>query len=390
MLRHSMMARPSRFLAFCAAGLGLAGATDAPAGEPRLLAPDRRFDVIPPPPWPGGQAEALGFAGRGLGDWRIDLAGVPVDGRRLVGLAAQSGPDPLEVVVREDFGRPVDLEDFLFFLDDLLREGEAGLRGEVVWLTPGRARRAGIFLHPDDVFAGKPRRYGTAGSIAIDPPRPQLDLEPARDGDPPGSAWAMRYPNPSQEAESLAALAARRNSTAFAQRVASLIGQLREQGAEVYLNSTVRSPERGYLMWGAFVLSRASDEKDLLAQVARLQRAREQWGLSVAIRWLHPEGWEATREAARSMAETYEVVFATEEGARASDHYTGNAVDLVALALPRRLRLRAPGGETRLFDLSDPSAARDLSLSPELIDWLEAHFDLKKMRADYPHWSDAR
>ena len=30
-----------------------------------------------------------------------------------------------------------------------------------------------------------------------------------------------------------------------------------EAGAEVYLNSTLRSRERGYLMWGAFALSRA-------------------------------------------------------------------------------------------------------------------------------------
>ena len=200
----------------------------------------------------------------------------------------------------------------------------------------------------------------------------------------------MRYPNPSGETESLAALAAVRAESSFAGRIRSLMSQLRDQGAEVYLNSAVRSRERGYLMWGAFVLSRASDEDEVRARVKDLHRAREEWRLSVSIEWLHPEGWQATREAARAMAETYEVVYATEAGARASDHYTGRAVDLVALALPRRLELRAPNGKTRRFDLFHPQAARDLSLSPEIIEWIEANFSLKKLRSDYPHWSDAQ
>jgi hypothetical protein len=353
-----------------------------------VLVPDRHFDVIPPPPWPGGQGEALGFAGAALADWSIQLAGVPIDGSRLLALARAPGAEPLEVALREDLGRPVDLEDFLFFLDDVLRDGARGLRGQLVWVTPGRARRAGILLHPDDVFEGKPRLYGSADPISIDPPRPQRNMDPARDGDPPGSPWAMRYPNPAEEAEALKALSALRADDSFAERIRSLIGQLRAQGAEVYLNSTVRSRERGYLMWGAFLLSRATSEADLKARVDRLRVARTQWGLAVPIRWMHPAGWQATREGARAMAETYEVVFASEAGARASDHYTGRAADLVALALPRRLELRSPQGVVRHFDLSAHAASRDLSLSPELIDWLEANWGIRKLRSDYPHWSD--
>ncbi|HIL02800.1 MAG TPA: hypothetical protein EYG06_11980 [Myxococcales bacterium] len=353
----------------------------------RILLPDRNFDVIPPPPWGEGLAEPLAFAGRALADGSIQFAGVPIDGPRLIALAGGRGPEPIEVRVRENFGRPVDLEDFILFLDDVLRDGA---RSQPVWITPGRGRRAGILLHPDDIFEGKPRLYGAHGPIDIDPPQPQVNLPPARDGDPPGSAWAMRYRNPSGESESLAALAAVRAESSFAARIRSLMSQLRNQGAEVYLNSTVRSRERGYLMWGAFVLSRASDEDEVRARAKDLHRAREEWGLSVSIEWLHPEGWQATREAARAMAETYEVVYATQAGARASDHYTGRAVDLVALALPRRLDLRAPNGKSRRFDLSPPQAARDLSLSPGIIEWIEVNFALKKLRSDYPHWSDAQ
>ena len=369
-------------------GLGWASVS---AAEPaRSLEPDRRFDVIPLPPWPGGPGEALAFAGEALGEWEIHLAGVTVSGPRLVALAAQTGPEPMEVKVREDLGRPVDLEDFIFFLDDVLRLGASGRRGEVVWVTPGRARSSGILLHPDDVFGGPPRVYGSRGPLSIDAPRPQLNLSPASDGDPPGPRWAARYRNPSQEAEQLAALEAYPGGESFAGRVRSLIAQLREQGAEVYLNSTVRSRERGYLMWGAFLLGRASGEADLRARVRQLEEARSEWGLSVPIRWLAWGDWERTRDASREMAETYEVVFATREGARASDHYAGRAVDLVALALPRRLILRAPDGELARFDLSGINEARDLSLSPELIGWLEVNFGLHKLRADYPHWSNAR
>ena len=42
------------------------------------------------------------------------------------------------------------------------------------------------------------------------------------------------------------------------------------------------------------------------------------------------------------------------------------------------------------LDLSDAEQPRDLSLTPELIDWVEEHFGLEKLEADYPHWNDAR
>ena len=67
----------------------------------------------------------------------------------------------------------------------------------------------------------------------------------------------MRYRNPEGEEALLEALRGKRSSGDFADRIAGLISQLRAAGAEVYLNSTVRSRERGYLMWGAYVLSRS-------------------------------------------------------------------------------------------------------------------------------------
>jgi hypothetical protein len=358
---------------------------------PRTLAANRSWDVLRPSREPSGQRAVLEQAARELGDWQIHLAGVEIDGARLLAICRETRGEPILRAVREALLRPVDLDDFLLFLDDVLLAGRAGRRGELVWITPGRARKAGILLHPDDVFrSDMPRRYGDRPTLAIDQPRPQRDLPQARDGDLLGPNWTTRYRNPAGEQALLAALRMDRSTGDFADRIAELIAQLRAVGAEVYLNSTVRSRERGYLMWGGYVLSRTDTPEGQQEIVGKLERANVGWGLGVPIRWAHPDGWRATRDAARAMSDTYEVVYATEQGARSSNHYDGTAVDLVALGLPRRLALRAPCGETRSFDLSHPEQPRDLSLTPELIDWVERHFGLEKLEADYPHWNDTR
>jgi hypothetical protein len=378
-------------IAVCGIALALCSMASARADDaPRSVETDRRWDVLPSPHGAGGPRASLEVAGRELGDWPLHLAGVTLVAEDLIALSQTPADEPLLRALRERLRRPVDLDDLLLFLDDVLRDGRRGLRGERVWVTPGRARRSGILIHPDEVFGGAARRYGSHGPLAIDMPKPQIDLPAAHDGDPPGAGWTMRYLNPQGEDPMLAALSRRRGSSAFETRVRDLMLQLRRQGAEVYLNSSVRSPERGYLMWGAFLLSRSEDERSLLATRSLLDRANADWGLDVPIRWWHPAGWRATREAAREMADSYDVVYATEAGARSSRHYTGHAVDLVAVGLPRRLELVAPDAAHGRFELSAPEQTRDLSLTPELIEWIEAHFDLHKLRSDYPHWDDAR
>ena len=96
-------------------------------------------------------------------------------------------------------------------------------------------------------------------------------------------------------------------------------------------------------MWGAFILSQTDSEESLLKTIAKLERANSEWTLFVPIHWRHPEGAGMTREAARAMADTYQVVFATESGARFSDHYTGRAVDLVGGRLAQASRATRSG-----------------------------------------------
>ena len=351
---------------------------------------NRVWDVLPAPSEPKQYREIMEIAGTKLGTWRLDVFGANIDGPRLIELARTAPDEPFVRVVREALQRPVDVEDFLLFLDDVLLAGQAGLRDEQVWVTNHRARQAGILLHPDDIFFGKPRRYGVATKrIAIDRPSRPQQYPPAKDGEILGPRWTARYRNPRGESGRLEALGAIAPSPTFAQRTRQLLEQLRAQGVSgARLTSTVRSRERGYLMWGAFMLSRTSSAAEVRRATALLVKLNREWGLDIPIRWRHPRGWRATIEAARQMADTYNVVYATRTGARQSFHYDGLAFDMVAYNLPRKLTLEAPDGTKRSFDLSDPEESRDLSLTPQLIDWIEEHFELEKLRSDYPHWND--
>jgi hypothetical protein len=370
-----------------------AGANDksasAPPAEPRVLELDRVWDVLPAPRKKVSVRATLKAAAAALGDKQVELAGVLVDGPMLARIAERARKEPLTRVAREEMRRPVDVRDLCYFLDDVLK-AKAHDTGPVV-LTPGRARRIGVFLHPDDVFRRRARRYGQRYKLVpIDPVGDPVAYEPPPDGSVLGPAWYARYPNPEEEPDMIAALKQARPQSDFDARVQSLILQLRAQGAEVFVESTLRHRERGYLMWGAFWLSRADDQAQLDERRATLDQLNGKWGLNVPIAWQHQAGWETTKDQARQMAEAYDVVFATRHGAQKSNHYEGRAIDLVALGLPRKLTLNAPNGRKRTFDLSRPNEARDLSLSPALVSWIEKNFGFKKLKGDYPHWDDAK
>jgi hypothetical protein len=359
---------------------------------PTTISMNRRFDVLPAPTGPVGQRNALRVAGQMMGDWTIELGGVAIDGRRLQTLADTPVPEPLERAIREELKRPVDMPDFFYFLDDLCDASKNGLFGKEVFITPSRARNTGIFLHPDDIFGRSARVYGEgrASELPVDKPEEPVDLEPASDGDMLGPNWSARFPIETVESDALEHIERERPGTTFDNRVQSLISQLRAHGAEVSLESTVRPRERGYLMWGAFHLSKAKNKRQVRQRLRELEKVNKAWGLNVQILWSHPDGWEATREAARLMADAYDVVYATKGGAKKSKHYGGVAVDVVAYGMPRQVKLDAPDGTSRIFDLSNPSQPRDLSLTPEMIGWIETHFGFKKLKRDHPHWDDGQ
>jgi hypothetical protein len=359
----------------------------AVAGQPTTIQTNRKLEVIKPRK---GLRSLYRQAGKLLGDWTIVVSGMEIDGPRLVELSKKSPQEPFVRVVREDFRFPVDVDDFVYFLDDVLRDGKQGLRGKVVWVLPGRGRAAGLLVHPDDVFRkNRPRVYGEPErKLAIDKPVPQPELPPAADGDPLGPNWATRYKNPVGDQAKLEALEKINPSGTLAERMVLLLKQLRDQGCETGLYTTVRNRQRGYLMYGAFTLSRLKTQRGVRRAVRKLKRLNKAWSLNVDILWAHPKGWRATIEAARKMADAYPVTYATAYGARKSKHYDGEAVDFAAYGLPRKLTLKAPDGEEKVFDLSAPYHNRDINLTPELIKWVEKKFQLEKLKFDYPHWND--
>jgi hypothetical protein len=363
----------------------------ANAGEITSIPTNRKLDVIKVKRGPKPYRRMYAQAGRRLGPWKIQIAGVEIDGPGLIALAEKSPEEPFLRVLREGLKRPFDKDDFLFFLDDVLLAGRKGLRSKPIWVPSGRARNVGILIHPDDVFKkDKPRLYGQdLRPLAIDKPRPQTDLPAAEDGAVLGPNWTTRYKNPIGEEAKLKALAQQAPSKTFAPRIELLIKQLREQGCQVVLWTTTRNRHRGYLMWGAYMMSRKRNKQDVIRAVRLLEQLNQDWQLDVPIRWYHPGGWRMTVDQARKMADTYDVTYASRRGAQKSRHYDGEAVDLSALGLPRSLSLKAPNGVEKVFDLSDPEQTRDLCLTPELIDWLEENFDLDKLRKDYAHWNDA-
>jgi hypothetical protein len=357
------------------------------SAPPAAIQTNRELEVIKPC---RGLRCLYRQAGKLLGDWTIVVSGMEIDGPRLVELSKKSPKEPFVRVVREDFRFPVDVDDFVYFLDDVLRDGRKGLRGKVVWVLPGRGRAAGLLVHPDDVFRkNRPRVYGEPErKLAIDRPVPQPELPPAKDGDPLGPNWVTRYKNPVGDRAKLEALEKINPSGTLAARVTLLLKQLRDQGCETGLYTTVRNRQRGYLMYGAYTLSRLKTQRGVRRAVRKLKRLNKAWNLNVDILWAHPRGWRATIEAARKMADAYPVTYATAYGARKSKHYDGEAVDIAAYGLPRKLTLKAPDGEEKVFDLSAPRHNRDINLTPELIKWIEKKFQLEKLKFDYPHWND--
>lgn len=335
--------------------------------------------------------QVLTEAGTKLGARRFYFAGNWVNGERLVKIAALRQNEPLLRTIREELRQPVDLHDFCLFLDDLLLAYTKKQIAVVPYLPPGRARSAGILLHPDDVYGKKPRRYGIRKDILyINQPKRQANLTPAENGDPLGPRWTVRFRNPATQEARMEALRKQAPDATFVPRLEHLLQQFKRQGATVIVTSTVRSRKRGYLMWGSFALGRCTRKPEADRLVKRLQKLNTKRNLNIPIQWEHPDGWRATVAAARDMAESYDVVYATERGAFYSNHYDGTAVDMVIRALPRVVRLESPSGTIRIFHLDDPSQPRDVSLTPEIVDWIEKHYKLDKLRSDYPHWDNRR
>jgi len=357
------------------------------AGAPEPMIVNATWDNVPEPVQ-GDSRSILRVLGQQLGEGAVEISGVRISAKMLLELSQTPIEASLVQALRQKVRRPIKVDGLLYFVDDVLRLSEQRRKRDIV-LTSSRARRLGILVHPEEVFEEKIRMYPHEElEVHIDRPGLPRSYKPAKDGQMLGPEWTARFPNPRGENAKFEKLGQALPGNDFHLRVTALLKQFREQGAEVFVDSTVRAQERGYLIWGSYLLSQAESEDDYKKTLDDLQTARTEWKLGVSIQWVHPLGWEAGVEAARAMAEAYGVTYATREGAEASNHYDGLAVDITVVGLPASLTLKAPDGEKCVFDLSHPEHPRDLSLSPGVITWIEEKYQVVKLKLDYPHWDD--
>ena len=110
------------------------------------------------------------------------------------------------------------------------------------------------------------------------------------------------------------------------------------------------------------------------------------WGLDIPITWRHPQGFTATVEAARAMADAYGVDYATPRGPAVEPLRGARCRSGGGRSSPASSP-SAPDGARREFDLSAPEASETCPSAPSSFRWIETHFEVRKLRRDYPHWS---
>ena len=378
--------------------------TGVQAGRLSPLPANRSLDVLKGKVGGNRNRRLFWQAGRKLGDWTIHIADVRLDGPFLQMLAKKDRQDPFSRIVREATGLPLDVDDFVYFLDDVLRAKRKGLRAKSVWLNPVKARKTGVLLDTGDVFEPIHKRLYGRFSFEVYTARnhvdqasqplseePQVEDSQAEDSQaedsqaedsqaedsqaedsqaedsqaedsqaensqaensqaedsqadslsvvPPieslsrkerllGPHWTQYYTDPTSEEKMLEALQKAQRSPDFVDRIRMLLKQLREQGAVVGVHSTVRDNRRGYLMWGAYLLSRSHTKDSVKRAARRLRVLNRKWDLNIPIRWYHPAGWRETNRLARQMVNEFDVAFATPHGAHRSKHYNGEAIRL--------------------------------------------------------------
>ena len=279
----------------------------------------------------------------------------------------------------------------MYFLDDVLKAGDQGLRGRPVVVSPSEARDAGIALSPEEALLHKsPRRYGTQRARLVHEPSPPENLTQPETEDGPalvGTSASETQPTrpPSWQSWARRTLILRSACRCFDQLAIQHDANDKSLDVPVDLSSTV--PGRGYLMFGAYSLSQAKRRLswNQIVYTSSPDVEAERWQTAaLSPRPLlrtkdlstspgAPAGWtEATRDAAESMRATFGVAKATKNGALHSNHIRGFAADITANALPR-FRPEYPDGAKVTFDLSGDDESRDLSLTPKVITWINQH-----------------
>jgi hypothetical protein len=177
-----------------------------------------------------------------------------------------------------------------------------------------------------------------------------------------GLVWVDRFPT-STSTDTLA--------DGFRQKCNAFLAALKDAGAGVTINATLRPPERAFLMhWSFAINAHEVDPEDVPQQAG------------VEIDWVHrkPDGapdLAASRAAAAAMVEGYDIVHAP---SLKSLHIFGKAIDM-SIGWDGDLKIKQKNGAAKTIG-SLPRSGLNHTL------WaVGATYGVLKLPTDPPHWS---
>ena len=180
--------------------------------------------------------------------------------------------------------------------------------------------------------------------------------------EPSGPAWVERFPT-SKSTDTLV--------DGFRQKCEAFLAALKDAGATVAINATLRPPERAYLMFWSFAINAGQVEPEDVQPHA-----------GVEIEWVHrkPNGspdLAASRAGAAAMVHGYDIAF---KPSLTSLHIFGKAIDM-SIAWDGALKIKQKNGTTKTIG-SQPSSGLNHDL------WaVGATYGVIKLPSDPPHWS---
>jgi len=158
----------------------------------------------------------------------------------------------------------------------------------------------------------------------------------------------------------------------FRGNVNRFLAALSTAGATVSIATTLRPPERAYLMHYSFRIAREALDPATVPAMA-----------GVDIQWVHPGANGATdlaasRNAAEQMVQAYGIVF---RPALSSRHTEGNAIDM-DISWQGNLTIANAGGTQINITTSPRTGAGNAALQG-----VGASYGVRKLASDPPHWS---
>jgi len=180
--------------------------------------------------------------------------------------------------------------------------------------------------------------------------------------EPSGVAWVERFPT-SRSTDTLV--------DGFRQKCDAFLAALKDAGAVVDINATLRPPERAYLMHWSFVINTGEVEPEDVPRHA-----------GVDIDWVHRKAngspdVAASRAAAAAMVHGYDIAH---RPSLTSLHIVGKAIDM-DVSWAGKLAIKQKNG-TKKTIASLPRSGLNHDL------WaVGATYGVLKLPSDPPHWS---